>query len=466
MDNRIEEYYEKYMDSLKNEAHDFGLLYFDHLYSEYMSLRPKINPESQALMDGIHKRRVDRDPPLTWNDIYLFDLELLEALPPEDLSNKASDMRSKYRNVVGEKEYQQYLDSKPPDVAKARLTPPFGTPPGGTPPTGDGSLTIGGAPTATITDKGFQLDPALELALREDIKYLLKVFYLNYSLMKVREGVRAQLIRKGVVWTLIALAFIAVFITANSLGTDADHNTWIYRYTRGLTLGVVLAAGCVGGLMSMLQRLQSAPSDGDALFHLASLSTGWRTIFLAPLTGAVFAVLMFVLFAGGVLKGTIFPDIYTPNATAGLGSLPQIRQTAPVPVPSPSATPVKSAAAPTPTPTPTPTPSGTESAGATPLATPIVTPSRVPRTPTARPSATVAQSAEANPTVTLSPSPESSPTPSGESGNSVALSNFIQNTGPSSGVNYALLIIWSFLAGFAERLVPDTLTKMVAKSNL
>ncbi|MDX6556956.1 MAG: hypothetical protein QOF72_5, partial [Blastocatellia bacterium] len=31
MDNRIEKFYEKYMDSLTSEAHDFGLLYFDHL---------------------------------------------------------------------------------------------------------------------------------------------------------------------------------------------------------------------------------------------------------------------------------------------------------------------------------------------------------------------------------------------------------------------------------------------------
>jgi hypothetical protein len=278
--------------------------------------------------------------------------------------------------------------------------------------------------------------------------------------------------RKGVKWTLFALGLITVFVVLNDFSSD-DPNTRVYRYTRGLTVGVVLAAGCVGGLMSMLQRIQSAPSEGDALFNLASLTNGWRSIFLAPLTGAVFSVLLFVLFAGGVLKGTVFPDIYTPNAASGLGSLPQIRQTAPTstpestprptPKPSPTATPTT-----TPSPTPSPNATGTssETPTPTPSPTPVVTPARRARVPGATPLATVAKQAEATPTTTPTPSPTASQTPGTESSNSVAFSNFIQHTGPSSGVNYALLIIWSFIAGFAERLVPDTLSKLVTKSNL
>jgi hypothetical protein len=451
MDNRIEKFYEKYMDSLTSEAHDFGLLYFDHLYSEYMAMKSTVAPESQDLLDGLHQRRVDRDPPLTWNDIYLFDLELLKYLPIGDLVSKAYDMRARYRNVAGEKEYELYIASKPPDLGSAKATSPPASPLEASP-----------------------LEPPQfinEAALREDIRYLMKVFYLNYSLMKVREGVRETLMRKGVKWTLFALGLITVFVVLNDFSSD-DPNTRVYRYTRGLTVGVVLAAGCVGGLMSMLQRIQSAPSEGDALFNLASLTNGWRSIFLAPLTGAVFSVLLFVLFAGGVLKGTVFPDIYTPNAASGLGSLPQIRQTAPTstpestprptPKPSPTATPL-------PTPTPSPTPPAIGTSSGTPTPTPSPTPvasARRARVPGPAPLSTVARLAEATPTVTPTPSPTASPTPGTEGSNSVAFSNFIQHTGPSSGVNYALLIIWSFIAGFAERLVPDTLSKLVTKSNL
>jgi hypothetical protein len=44
------------------------------------------------------------------------------------------------------------------------------------------------------------------------------------------------------------------------------------------------------------------------------------------------------------------------------------------------------------------------------------------------------------------------------------IKEFLIGTGPASGVAYALLIIWSFLAGFAERLVPDTLNRLVQKN--
>jgi hypothetical protein len=334
VDNRIDKFYDKYVHYLMSAAPAYGLLYFDQLHSEYTAIRSSIDHDSQELMDGLHQRRTDDQSPLTWGDIYLFDLELLKWLPSAALISKAYDMRSRYRNVAGEKEYDLYVASKPPDISKIAPVQESTSDATATKPS-----TVANSSTAPEQEAG-QLKPEFELALREDIKYLLKVFYLDYSLMNVREGVREQLMRKGTIWTLWALAAVTFFIVMNDLGSKAPHDNWVYTYSRGLTVGVVVAAGCVGGLMSMLQRILNAPNEGDALFNLASLTNGWRSIFLAPLTGAVFSVLLFVLFAAGVLKGTVFPDIYTPSGR--LGSITQIRQTAQPesrPTPSPTVSP-------------------------------------------------------------------------------------------------------------------------------
>ena len=45
----------------------------------------------------------------------------------------------------------------------------------------------------------------------------------------------------------------------------------------------------------------------------------------------------------------------------------------------------------------------------------------------------------------------------------VNFANFANVTVPSSGWDFAKLLVWGFLAGFAERLIPDTLHRMVVR---
>src|SRR6185369_5294723 len=162
----------------------------------------------------------------------------------------------------------------------------------------------------------------------------------------------------------------------------------------GITVASVACAGIVGGCVSMLQRIQSAPTEGDALFNLASLTNGWRGVSLSPLYGAIFAALLFVLFAAGILEGSVFPKIETVGSEKT----------------QPAVTTVTSPANATMAAIPTPTPNETQRAGI------------------------------------------------------LQVKDFLKETGPKDGVSFALLMIWSFIAGFAERLVPDTLNRLVAKT--
>jgi hypothetical protein len=51
----------------------------------------------------------------------------------------------------------------------------------------------------------------------------------------------------------------------------------------------------------------------------------------------------------------------------------------------------------------------------------------------------------------------------------IDLATFLRSAGPATGADLAKLTVWSFIAGFAERFVPDVLSRLassnVAKAN-
>ena len=395
----------------------YARLFFDHLYSEYLTLKSSIaDADLKQRLDDIHERRRQHD--LTWSDIYTFDLSLVDVRPPESLVRKAYDARTRYRSVAGQKEYDEYIASKPMDLGTVQVDPDAQPP----------------KPGASI-----------ERQLRADIKYLLSKFYLYYALLPVREALRDNLTKKAVIVTSGAVLLIAFAIALNVGGTFWIPGVEQYSSVVVTVLTVALA-GIVGGCVSMLQRIQAAPADGDALFNLAALTNGWRGILLSPLYGGIFACLLFILFAGQILNGSIFPTIVTPSRSA-------VTTSTPAPAASPSA-PASNVSR-------TPTPAGGVAGTDSPSPSPGV---RVAPTPSPRSAASPAGSPDVRSAVIKA---DSSPSPAQAASTSrvLQIKDFLRETGPASGLAYALLIIWSFLAGFAERLVPDTLNRLVQKNS-
>lgn len=378
---------------------NYALLFFDHLYSEYLALKSKIkDAQVIALLDSLHEKRVQCA--LTWSDIYTFDLALIDERPLENLIRKAFDARAKYRSIAGQKEYDEYLASKPPDLTAILIKP------GAMKSDAGESITsppeIFSPPIEKPTEPVIPGTAELEIVqriLRADIRYLLSRFYLYYAMLPMREGLREQLTNRAVKMTLFILITIAILAVISLGGLNyflsGGNFDAVFGLTGvfGITVGSVALAGIVGGCVSMLQRIQSAPTEGDALFNLAALTNGWRGVSLSPLYGAIFASLLFVLFAAGVLEGSVFPKIETVGSEKT-----QPAATAPTPA---NAAPAATA---------TPTPNETQRVGI------------------------------------------------------LQVKDFLKETGPKDGVSFALLMIWSFIAGFAERLVPDTLNRLVAKT--
>jgi len=363
---------------------DYALLFFDHLHSEYLTLKPAIkNAALIALLDSLHEKRLKSK--LSWSDIYSFDLALIDERPLENLIRKAFDARSKYRSIAGQKEFDEYLASKPPDLTAILIAP------------NKDAADASASPPAPDSEEMPDSAHIVQRVLRADIRYLLSKFYLYYAMLPMREDLREQLTSRAVAMTKWILALIVTLILVSFGGglllkQFSQYGDLIGAF--GVTVGSVAFAGIVGGCVSMLQRIQSAPSEGDALFNLAALTNGWRGLSLSPLYGGIFASLLFILFAAGLLQGSAFPKIETATGLQVAEAAPD--QPAPTPTPEASATPDH-------------------------------------RTETQRTGI-------------------------------LHVKDFLKETGPRDGVSFALLMIWSFIAGFAERLVPDTLNRLVAKN--
>ena len=381
---------------------DYALVFFDHLHSEYLALKSRITDEQTIkLLDSLHETREKCE--LTWSDIYTFDLALVDWRPLENLVRKAYDARSKYRSFAGQKEYDEYLASKPPDLTAILIKPSaLKLEPG---PHEESLVSPPEPPPETEPETDIPGSAEIvQRVLAADIRYLLSKFYLYYAMLPMRENLREQLTDKAVKMTIMILVIIVILVVISLGGLNyflsgGGGFDAIFGLTGvfGLTVGSVALAGIVGGCVSMLQRIQSAPTEGDALFNLAALTNGWRGVSLSPLYGAIFASLLFVLFAAGILEGSVFPRIETVGSEKTQ------------PAATPTAASVTSTDA-SPTPTATPTPNETQRKGV------------------------------------------------------LQIKDFLKETGPKDGVSFALLLIWSFIAGFAERLVPDTLNRLVAKT--
>jgi hypothetical protein len=191
---------------------EYGLLFFEHLEAEYavQASEVKTDEEKRRLQEIIANKK---DGSLTWGEVYTFDLIIARTLQGEKLKSKIRALRSLYRNVAGQKDYDAYMTSKPPD------------------------------PSATGTT---------DEAMKHDCLFLLDQFYLEYSMTSAKESMRNHLLKLAAFFAVLTIALGASITLVNNKG-------W-WGLGKGVTtLSVVIFAGVVGALVSMQQRIQASP---------------------------------------------------------------------------------------------------------------------------------------------------------------------------------------------------------------
>lgn len=301
---------------------NYCYLYFDNLYSEYRCHPAVFSEKEEAIIKELAELKEQRM--LRWKDLYTAELLIARHLPKERLSREVWMLRVRYKDIVGLKEYEAYLTSKPPDL--------------------EGQVE--------------------EKDLRADIEYLLREIYLRYAINPFNEKLLNN-ISERVSYVIIGCIVILIIIILSSV---YEHLLpAILKNTTPVPMVLVLFVGALGGLLSVQQRYQSITREGDPMENISQMMQGWTRIFLPAITGALFALLLFMIFAGGLIKGELFPE-FIGSETNGID----------------------------------------------------------PKT------------------------------------KGVGFHTLLKGAQPEKAQDYAKLIVWSFLAGFAERFVPDTLSRFVS----
>jgi hypothetical protein len=292
-----------------------ALACFQYVDNEYRGLEGlngiPDDMKAREIAESVRKKSQGNPRSLTIGDAILFERMLIRLLPEASLRRKASSLRERFRRLIEPEEYQFYLESGPPDPFQGDLG-----------------------------------------QLRTDLDELLNRINYIYIISPFREEMRTRISSRISGLLLLFLVFVAIFIIYRT----SNPNTKLIP-----ALLPVVIAGAIGGFVSVQQRIQTAPTGGDAIRGVLSLYDGWFSVYLSPLTGAISATLLYLLFLGDFLKGSMFPEI---DAT-------------------------------------------------------------------------------------------------GVAGKAIDFQAFFLTIGPKTGIEYAKLIVWAFIAGFAERLVPDTLNRLV-----
>lgn len=238
----------------------WDIAYFEHLIAEFNALdAPPTDPGCVRVQRLIQEFRSDRNQ-TTRSDLLEFEQTLLALQSTETLLQRAPILRLRYREVAGEAQYGVY---QPPDISKL-------------PAAGD----------------------AVRKVLLPDLRNLVSGIHWRYILLPLLDRVQTELTQTALWWILAytVLWLIAVLIAGN----------WAQLPFLAMVATVVYA-GIVGGYISALRRVQSVPADTDSLLNIQALKSGSYFLYLSPLLGAIFAIVLLLIFLGGLVGGTVFP---------------------------------------------------------------------------------------------------------------------------------------------------------------
>lgn len=233
-----------------------AIAYFDQLREQYELLLDDTKKVAPKTVTSLLATVAQYPNQITWSRIFALQSAYFYALPDDRLLDELRILRDRYRGVVGIESYRSYMLQGETDVHK--LTPA-------------------------------QMRSEL-LALAERLRYV-------FTFVPHRERVRTKLV-KDAAWLTVGVNVVGQVVSVILLKMNINVPTIL----------LVIFAGVLGGFLSVQQRLQRSDAS-DPLLKEMQLRAGWfSVVILAPVSGAVFALVLYWIFIARFLQGGVFPE--------------------------------------------------------------------------------------------------------------------------------------------------------------
>jgi hypothetical protein len=322
---------------------EFRKSYFTQLVGQFTTLGNEVkNDEARSL----GQRIVSMDPDkVEWDDIYQLELSIIKLEPEVQARRRVWALRSEYQNVAP-KDYEHYAKSNPPDPDKDPIDKVRAD-----------SVRIQEELNWYYTVLWVQ-ETFRSLLLKRITKRTLCYFagYVAFGLILMALGFLGGFLNLtgkanaetggGTNLTLVATNVVpgntnltALLIVTNQSAEHPsapdtaqakDKTTPIERAMSTVkealpvfgAYWLVVFAGTLGALVSILRRIQNMTLDGNSDTNLVELERNSSSITYSPLLGAVFALLLLFLFMSGLLSGALFPKASDSHTRIFLGCVP------------------------------------------------------------------------------------------------------------------------------------------------
>jgi hypothetical protein len=247
---------------------DFAKQYADFLETTNEELVRRLVPGSNA--KGLEKSQEEsrkeelKKAPLTWTKLQALDLNILRLRADEELPVESVRLHKQLRDILGVSDYEAFKNSLP------------------------------------------KLNEGDLAGLRKELGVVIEEIHYRYATTAARESNRAELsqriLRFACNWIF---ALLVVFFFAGVITWEVGRPELLETI---LTLFGATTLGALGAYVSIQNRIQSVPYEGDAVFRMTTANKGLWSLYLAPISGSIFALLAYLLFAAQLVNGDLFPE--------------------------------------------------------------------------------------------------------------------------------------------------------------